>query len=1043
MHFRWEIKSALIAVALMAAATPLFSEAYAVPTTWAKYPPAVANHPGGGPWGGHILDLATEYDATGNIKRMYAATKGGLYKFDIFQNHWYESGSGIPSSKLTSVDVCQQSTGNLIASVSAPASVDPLQDGGGGVYLSGDYGGTWTRIDPAKFINNYKTPFNFISVAIDPADTAHLFAAANDEDKYGSTERDIIFESTDGGNTWLVPDPTNGGALSPKIEMANDFNTQKMQVATDGTLYYHGQSPTIYRYRKNASSAEALKSFSLTNPCNVNDFALVEGSPRKLLVAAGLCGLWQGVENGPLVSDWSWTKIKDAPTAADGAPEISAVAVDPTNQSHIFYSAYDFYRMGASEVFESADGGLNVQSLSLPERQMNITHIVADAGGSYIAEYNSGLFRRGLSGGYQYSGAGLCAHEVNQFDFNPSGSNSGTGGNEIAVTGGNLSSGNGNGGVSIWTPSVGWSRAADTGYDPGSATRMIGYATANKLWLSVEGFNIFSGARATALSPFAWSEKTLGIGSSSTALNTVNLITFAPDPSDPIYQDKAILCAATMVAGKGRIPYWNTAINDISEYEEGWNTPYQMPAGWQNWGNWLAAADPFNAGSFYILSGNSQVGVGNGSTLGYFDYDWVPTSINASGSTLMVDVYAPVYTPISAQSGILAESLSASTNIDGGLLMGTASSGLMRSQDGGVSWSTVSLPGLSTPYRVPFADIAATENDNLMSAFVEGKGFYLTGNSGAQWTLFDQGLTFPGGMPEVTSMKFTPDSRALVAGLRGRGLWSLYIGGAPVVTVNGPTTTPLGTTLVLDAVVTDPDGDSLSVSTRQLPEGAPISGSNPSWTAENTPPTLASVGNKYTLAGQTLSFGVSATDQIPSATFEITATDGFFTIKKNVTVSATETSVGTPTITASGSILGASYPNKATFDGTNFSWTPVAGEAGQNFTVTFTATDNLGAAASETITINVNRKPSIVLGTELIFTTDSAAARTFFVSDPDGDAITLGATGLPPWLSLNSSTVSLDGNPPASEGGKSYNVTITATDEHGASIQKQTTILVN
>jgi DNA-binding beta-propeller fold protein YncE len=56
-----------------------------------------------------------------------------------------------------------------------------------------------------------------------------------------------------------------------------------------------------------------------------------------------------------------------------------------------------------------------------------------------------------------------------------------------------------------------------------------------------------------------------------------------------------------------------------------------------------------------------------------------------------------------------------------------------------------------------------------------------------------------------------------------------------------------------------------------------------------------------------------------------------------------------------------------------------------------------------------------------------AASRTFFVSDPDGDALTVTASGLPPGLSWDAATLTASGTPPPGSAG-SYTMTLQASD---------------
>ncbi|HLD86689.1 MAG TPA: Ig domain-containing protein, partial [Candidatus Nanoarchaeia archaeon] len=107
-------------------------------------------------------------------------------------------------------------------------------------------------------------------------------------------------------------------------------------------------------------------------------------------------------------------------------------------------------------------------------------------------------------------------------------------------------------------------------------------------------------------------------------------------------------------------------------------------------------------------------------------------------------------------------------------------------------------------------------------------------------------------------------------------------------------------------------------------------------------------------------------------------------------------------------------------------WTPGFDQAG-SFSVTFTATDG-SASSSETITItvtNTNRNPILgAIGNKII---EVGMSLIFLVtgSDPDGDAVTLLASGLPSGATFTSGTFSW--TPNTNQEGD-HRVTFTASD---------------
>ena len=137
-------------------------------------------------------------------------------------------------------------------------------------------------------------------------------------------------------------------------------------------------------------------------------------------------------------------------------------------------------------------------------------------------------------------------------------------------------------------------------------------------------------------------------------------------------------------------------------------------------------------------------------------------------------------------------------------------------------------------------------------------------------------------------------------------------------------------------------------------------------------PRLSSIGDRTVAIGETLTLAIEATDA-----------DG-----DNLTYSA------------------SGLPSGAAFSGNTFTWTPTAAQAG-NHPVTFRVTDGQ-FHDSETITITAgdssepsNRQPILgAIGNKSI-SENERLSFSMSASDPDGDAITYSADGLPSGASLS------------------------------------------
>ncbi len=190
----------------------------------------------------------------------------------------------------------------------------------------------------------------------------------------------------------------------------------------------------------------------------------------------------------------------------------------------------------------------------------------------------------------------------------------------------------------------------------------------------------------------------------------------------------------------------------------------------------------------------------------------------------------------------------------------------------------------------------------------------------------------------------------------------------------------------------------------------------------NNPPTLNLPGPQTVQVGATLSFTASATD--PDAG-------------------------DTVTLAASNIPPGASVtPNPASGNpaSSQFTFTPSENQAGQTFTVNFTATDNHGDSTAGSVAVTVtgaqNRPPIISVPGPQVIAVGKTLSFTVTATDPDGDAVTLSASSVPPNAAFDPATGHFVFTPSSDQAGQTLVVTFTATDSKGASASATVQITV-
>jgi large repetitive protein len=204
----------------------------------------------------------------------------------------------------------------------------------------------------------------------------------------------------------------------------------------------------------------------------------------------------------------------------------------------------------------------------------------------------------------------------------------------------------------------------------------------------------------------------------------------------------------------------------------------------------------------------------------------------------------------------------------------------------------------------------------------------------------------------------------------------------------------------------------------------------------------AGTGGTYNLSF-TASNGVSSN---ATQSFTLTINQAAAITSANTTTFAVG-AAGTFTVTASGFPAptlsqSGTLPSGVTFNPATrvLSGTPAASTAG-NYNITFTATNGVGAAATQNFTLVVNQSTAITSANSTTFTVGTAGS--FTVTTAGSPTPTLSMTGtLPSGVTFNSATRVLGGNPAAGTGGI-YNLTFTASNGVGSPATQNFTLTVN
>ena len=448
-------------------------------------------------------------------------------------------------------------------------------------------------------------------------------------------------------------------------------------------------------------------------------------------------------------------------------------------------------------------------------------------------------------------------------------------------------------------------------------------------------------------------------------------------------------------------------------------------------GSGTSAADRSNNGNTGTISGATWTTSGKFGKALSFDgvNDWVtiahaPELSLTTGMTLEAWVYPTVNgnglwraVVFKEQAGSLVYALNASDAVDSLPVyeVASAASGVIAARGGS-----------QLPLNA-WTHLAATYDGTTMRVFVNGVQVGTTAGSGNLLTSTGSlriggniwGGYFQGRIDEVRIFNVARTAAQITADMN-----AAIVGGPPVLTNPGNRTNAENAAISLQLVASDPDGDAITYSASGLPPSLTVNATTGliSGTLSYTSAGSHSVTVTATAAGgsdsKTFTWTVTNTNRAPVVTNPgaQTSSQG---VADTLAMTATDADGQALTFSATGLPTGMSI-NASTGV---VSGTPTA--AGTFSTVVTVSDGTASPTVSFTWTVTGN-PPTLTNPGNRTNAENAVISLQLVASDPDGDAITYSATGLPPSLTVNATTGLISGTLSFTSAG-THTVTVTAT----------------
>jgi photosystem II stability/assembly factor-like uncharacterized protein len=255
----------------------------------------------------------------------------------------------------------------------------------GQIYTSIDGGQTW------RLLYNFNRPKLFVDhIIVDPRDSRVLYVATHRHKEPGG-----FFKTTDGGQTWREAPELKEEALHSLTQSAKDPN-----------LLIVGTNRGLYRSLDAGESWEQMQTASAPGLINVESLAI---DPRNTnVIYAGTWYLpYKSTDGGQ-----TWTNIKNG--IIDDS-DIFAIDIDPREPNHIVASA-------CSGIYETKDAGASwhkVQGIPSQSRRTRAILQHPSLGGIVFAGTTEG-FWRSTNGGDSWMLTTSKQLEINSIAVHPS-----------------------------------------------------------------------------------------------------------------------------------------------------------------------------------------------------------------------------------------------------------------------------------------------------------------------------------------------------------------------------------------------------------------------------------------------------------------------------------------------------------------------------------------------------------------------------------------------------------------------------------------------